>query len=138
MLAGYSYVRMGRHFVRRTEMEVTIKLREATLGDILPKYEWQVVALSPFDPEWVVDRSEDRAVCVDYLAHRAGDHGDYTLRRVAVYSRPRLTDAAKRALELIVGEHGRHEKIRCIKDVRTIFRVGLKEAKELVEDYLAL
>lgn len=115
-------------------MIANVELRRAELGDILPKYEWQVVRIGS---DWIVFVRQSMRECAEWMVENCSEDYDYKLQRVRVDVRPSLTDAAKRAMELIVREHGRHEKVRCIKDVRMIFRVGLKEAKELVEDYLA-
>lgn len=116
-------------------MEVTIKLREHTLGDILPKYEWQVVQLDTFGSDYIVFRSEARYECVEWLHSHMCDT-DTTLKRVQVNVRPSLSPYAKAAMSLIVAKHGCEAKIACIKEVRGIFGLGLKDAKELVEDYL--
>lgn len=116
-------------------MEVTIKLREDFVGE--PDYEWQVIRLDYFGGDWIVKRSESRWECVDWLSSEGGQEHDYTLKRVAGPQRGKLTLYARDLLRLIVDKHGRDQKINCIKAVRNITGLGLKEAKELVEDYLA-
>ena len=100
------------------------------------EYAWQVVQTEPFAMDWIMLRGT-RAECVGWLqrTHEEDIH-EYTLRRVALSKRGKLTDAAKFALEFIVERFGERRKIECIKATRTIFGIGLKDAKELVEDYL--
>ena len=100
------------------------------------EYAWQVVRIEPFAMDWILHRGT-RDSCVGWLyGTHEGDIHEYTLRRVALSKRGKLTDAAKLALEFIVERCGESRKIECIKATRTIFGVGLKEAKEMVEDYL--
>lgn len=112
------------------EMYVNVKLRHAAASE--GRYEWQVV-----HDGWVYYRSEFRSVCADWRALDSNKDMDFTLKRVRLDPRGKLTDSARLALEFIVAKHGRDQKISCIKDIRTVFcGLGLKEAKELVEDYL--
>ena len=101
------------------------------------EYAWQVVRVEPFAMDWIMHRGT-RDECVGWLNDtHEGDIHEYTLKRVALLpKRGKLTDAAKFALEFIVERFGERRKIECIKATRTIFGIGLKDAKELVEDYL--
>jgi hypothetical protein len=138
MLAGYSYVRMGRHFVRRTEMEVTIKLREATTDGILPAYEWQVVKLTSYDGDWILHSCDTMAGAIVWMEDNCSETYDYRLQRVPVSKRGKLTPYAKHLMTTIVGRTVGRSKIERIKVVRDITGLSLNEAKELVEDYFSL
>lgn len=119
-------------------MYVDVQLRVPEIGDILPKFEWQVVRLgrASIDADCVVFRSDSRPKCLDYLTNSTSSSYDYKLQAAEVYSRPRLSTHVEAAMSLVVAKHGRDQKISCIKEVRAIYGLGLKEAKELVEDYI--
>ena len=95
------------------------------------EYAWQITFAD------VIMRKGTRSACVNWLnGTHEGDTHEYTLKRVALPKRGKLTDASKFALELIVERFGENRKIECVKATRTIFGIGVKDAVELVEDYL--
>ena len=95
------------------------------------QYEWQIVD----DYGWILYRSEFRQDCVDFLCYDANKDFTYTLKRVRVNVRPPLSSYAKAAMSLIVDKYCCSQKIACIKEVRAVYGLGLKDAKDLVEDY---
>jgi hypothetical protein len=118
-----------------TAMNVTVRLREPVSSE--PEYRWQVVG----DSGWIEYRSDFRQDCIDFLNFSASQCVNYTLKRVRVNTRRKLTNEARVVMDLIVyryppDQYGVHQKINMIKSVRGIFNLGLKEAKDLVEDYL--
>ena len=112
-------------------MYADVQLRVHTYPET-ENYEWQVVD----EFGWIQCRSEFRQDCVDFLCYDANKDFAFTLKRVPVVKRDPLSTYAKAAMSLIVAKHGRDRKINCIKEVRAIYGIGLKDAKELVEDYL--
>lgn len=115
-------------------MEVTIKLREDFVGE--PQYEWQVTRLDTYGLDWIMFRSESRWEAVDWLSSEGEHEYAYTLKRVALPQRGELTPYAMDLLKLIVDRYG--QKINVVRMVRAITGLGLREAVDLVEDYLAM
>ena len=114
-------------------MEVVVNLRDTHKTREI-SYEWQVVVCAVFDPEWIVFRSEFRVDCLDYLEN---NHtlDDVKVRRAAIHHRDPISHQVRCFMEAIEVRPDR--KLDAIKKVRSAYGIGLKEAKDLVEDYLA-
>jgi hypothetical protein len=124
-------------------MEVTIKLREPDIGSILTQYEWQVLRDDFYDLNWIVYRGPTKEGAVDHIVNCGYDDLVYKIKRVQVERRDRLTPYAKSLMRLVQagikpeGVGFGVPKIAYIKAVRDITGLGLRDAKELVEDYLS-
>lgn len=53
-----------------------------------------------------------------------------------IVTRPSMNNFGKNLLEIIVAKNGYDQKIRCMKDVRSVSNLGLKESKDIVELYM--